>query len=40
MAWVDEVAAMTTPDEVVWVTGSDEEWTRLTDKLVAAGTAP
>ena len=37
-AWVDEVAAMTTPDEVVWVTGSDEEWTRLTDKLVAAGT--
>ena len=37
-AWVDEVTALTTPDEVVWVTGSDQEWTRLTDKLVAAGT--
>jgi len=37
-AWVDEVAAMTTPDRVEWVTGSDAEWTRLTDKLVAAGT--
>ena len=37
-AWVDEVAAMTTPDQVVWVTGSHQEWTRLTDKLIAAGT--
>jgi phosphoenolpyruvate carboxykinase (GTP) len=37
-AWVDEVAAMTTPDRVVWVTGSDEEWTEITDKLVDAGT--
>jgi phosphoenolpyruvate carboxykinase (GTP) len=37
-AWVDEVAAMTTPDHVEWVTGSDAEWTRLTDKLVEAGT--
>jgi len=37
-AWVDEVAAMTTPESVVWVTGSDQEWTRLTDKLVEAGT--
>ena len=37
-AWVDEVAALTTPDQIEWVTGSDAEWTRLTDKLVAAGT--
>jgi len=37
-AWVDEVAALTTPAEVVWVTGSDQEWTRLTDRLVEAGT--
>ena len=37
-AWVDEVAALTTPDDVVWVTGSDQEWTRLTDGLVATGT--
>ncbi len=37
-AWVDEVAALTTPAKVVWVTGSDQEWTRLTDRLVEAGT--
>ncbi|MEO7234422.1 MAG: phosphoenolpyruvate carboxykinase (GTP) [Lapillicoccus sp.] len=37
-AWVDEVVALTTPDDVVWVTGSDQEWTRLTDGLVATGT--
>ena len=37
-AWVDEVVALTTPSEVVWVTGSDQEWTRLTDRLVEAGT--
>jgi phosphoenolpyruvate carboxykinase (GTP) len=36
--WVDEVAALTTPDRIEWVTGSDAEWTRLTDKLVEAGT--
>ena len=29
---------MTTPDQIEWVTGSDAEWTRLTDKLVEAGT--
>lgn len=37
-SWVAEVAALTTPDEVRWVTGSADEWTELTDKLVAAGT--
>ena len=37
-AWVDEVAALTTPDEVVWVDGSDEEWDRLTSLLVESGT--
>jgi phosphoenolpyruvate carboxykinase (GTP) len=37
-AWVDEVAALTTPDRISWVTGSHEEWMRLTDGLVASGT--
>jgi phosphoenolpyruvate carboxykinase (GTP) len=37
-AWVDEVAALTTPAAVEWVTGSDEEWDRLTTLLVEAGT--
>src|SRR4051794_15209056 len=38
LAWVDEVAELTQPDRVHWVTGSEAEWTRLTDQLVAAGT--
>src|SRR5450631_2774662 len=37
-AWVDEVAALTTPERISWVTGSDQEWTALTDRLVASGT--
>jgi phosphoenolpyruvate carboxykinase (GTP) len=38
LSWVREVAELTTPDRVVWVDGSDEEWKRLTDGLVEAGT--
>jgi phosphoenolpyruvate carboxykinase (GTP) len=38
LAWISEVAELTTPDRIVWVDGSDAEWRRLTDELVAAGT--
>ncbi|WP_262847551.1 phosphoenolpyruvate carboxykinase (GTP) [Mumia quercus] len=37
-AWVDEVAALTKPDSITWIEGTADEWTRLTDELVEAGT--
>ena len=37
-AWVDEVAALTKPDSITWIEGTPDEWTRLTDELVDAGT--
>jgi phosphoenolpyruvate carboxykinase (GTP) len=36
--WVEEVAALTTPDQVVWCDGSDDEWRRLTTLLEDKGT--
>ncbi|AOS66103.1 phosphoenolpyruvate carboxykinase (GTP) [Actinoalloteichus hymeniacidonis] len=38
LAWVQEVAELTTPDAVVWCDGTQDEWNRLTTKLVDAGT--
>ncbi len=38
VAFVEEVAAMTTPDRIHWCTGSDEEWEQLTAALEASGT--
>tara|TARA_B100000029_G_scaffold466804_1_gene502610 strand:+ start:256 stop:2058 length:1803 start_codon:yes stop_codon:yes gene_type:complete len=36
--WVERVAAQTTPDEIHWCDGTDEEISRLNEMMVEAGT--
>ncbi|QYH36585.1 phosphoenolpyruvate carboxykinase (GTP) [Salinibacterium sp. M195] len=38
VAWVEEIATLTQPDEIVWCTGSAEEADQLADQMVEAGT--
>ncbi|MDJ0346616.1 phosphoenolpyruvate carboxykinase (GTP) [Streptomyces sp. H10-C2] len=38
LAWVGEIADITQPDEIVWCDGSEAEYQRLCDDLVANGT--
>jgi len=38
LAWVREVAELTTPAAIQWCDGTDDEWQRLTSELVDAGT--
>ncbi len=37
LQWVTEVAELTTPDDIVWCDGSQDEWNRITAEMVEAG---
>ena len=38
LAWVEEMAGLTQPDDIYWCDGSKEEFDRLTEQMVEAGT--
>lgn len=38
LLWVDEIAALTQPDDIYWCDGSEGEWEAITSELVEAGT--
>ncbi|HHT25180.1 MAG TPA: phosphoenolpyruvate carboxykinase, partial [Clostridiaceae bacterium] len=38
-SWIDEVAAMCQPDNIVWIDGSEEQNQQLLDEMVESGAA-